>query len=302
MGTMKTSLWLTRRLGALCAVLIASMSACTFVFDAGLKQCDVDADCAERGFANSQCVNEICQEAEEDPIWGCIGTEPPLPSSAIVPFDLIVTTPTNVPVTNATVRACSRLEAPKCNTPQGAPVQVDVTGVAHLEIPRDFNGYFEVYGPQGPDVDDPTFLRIIVYMPAREIGRGGKGRGVFAFNKESIDGLAALIGATFNPDTGLVVLSSLNCAGDLAPNVTFGLVTETARTKDATKSFYTFGTLPSPDAAATDATGTGGFTNLKEGTVAFSATANDITTTFTPPQGAYAYARAGWYTQVYVSP
>jgi hypothetical protein len=302
MGTMKTSLWLTRRLGALCAVLIASMSACTFVFDAGLKQCDVDADCAERGFANSQCVNEICQAAPEDPIWGCLDDGPLATTDDIVPFELKVTTTSQVPITNATVRACSRLQPARCENVIGAPVSVNGAGVAKLEVPQSFNGYFEVYGPLGPDVDDPNFVRILVYMPPREIVRGGKDRGVFGFSKQSLSDLATFIDASFNDATGLVVLSALNCQANLVPNVTFELVTESARTGNETKRFYTYETLPSKDATQTDGSGTGGFTNLQPGVVAFSATANDIQTTFTPSQGAGAFTRAGWYTQVYVSP
>jgi hypothetical protein len=306
MGTMKTSLWLTRRLGALCAVLISSMSACTFVFDAGLKQCDVDADCAERGFARAQCVNEICQEAERDPIWGCLEEGPPATTDTIVPFSLQVRTTGMIPITNATVRACSRLEPVRCLNPLGAPSKVDANGIAKLEVPQDFNGYFEVYGPMGPDVEDPNFVRILVYMPPREIIRGDRGndsRGVFGFSLEAIQSLAVFVGAAFDSDTGLAVLTALNCAGTAVPSTTFALASESAKT-EKTKSFYTFENIPSLDAKETDVAGTGGFTNLVPGPVSFLATANDNGTprSLTTAQGTSAFTRAGWYTQVYVSP
>jgi hypothetical protein len=301
MGTMKTSLWLTRRLGALCAVLIASMSACTFVFDAGLKQCDVDADCAERGFARAQCVNEICQEAERDPIWGCLEEGPPATTTDTVPFELLVNTTAQIPITNARVRACPRLQPEKCLNPVGAEVLVDGSGIAKLEVPQKFDGYFEVYGPLGADVEDPEFVRILVYLPSREIVRGGKGRGVFGFSEAALEGLARFVGASFDKTKGLAVLTALDCQGNFVPNLTFNLITDSAKTTE-TKSFYTFMTIPSPDAKATDNTGTGGFTNLNPGVVSFSAFANDLNDLITTAQGTSAFTRAGWYTQVYVSP
>jgi hypothetical protein len=180
-------------------------------------------------------------------------------------------------------------------------------------VPENFNGYFEVYGPQGPDVRDPTFVRTMVFFPTREILRGGKGRGIFSFNAAGLNGLAQLANGSFSddddtgpddtePGTGLAVLTALDCQGTLAAKTTYNIETPASQTDGVTQGFYTLMQLPNPDTTETDTSGTGGYTNLNPGPVLFSSTNNALGRRTTPDSGAPAFIRAGWYTQVYVSP
>ena len=44
-------------------------SACSAVLDASEKQCEVDADCAARGFVEDTCIDNVCVEGK----WACLG-------------------------------------------------------------------------------------------------------------------------------------------------------------------------------------------------------------------------------------
>jgi hypothetical protein len=288
------------RAGVLAA--LAGLSGCivkeVYVGDDAIA-CRDDFDCRESGMPPGVCEQGVCVPEPADPTLACLGKGPPETTNEIVPFEMLVTTLAGVPVTSATVRVCSRLEAARCNTPLGAPTRVDAAGLAHLEVPQNFNGYFEVYGPQGPDIDDPDFVRSLVFAPPREIVRGGKGRGVFVFTRETVGSLAQLVGASFDSNSGLAIMLALDCTGRLAPNISFDLTSDVSRTPN-TKLFYTYMTLPTSDATATDLSGTGGLTNLNEGPLTISATINPLEKPLV--DRADAFVRKGWITHLYVSP
>lgn len=291
------------RVGVLVAV--AGLSGCivkeVYVGD-DATYCHDDLDCRESGMPPGVCEQGVCVPEPADPTWACLGKGPPETTKEIVPFELTVTTTTGVPITNATVRACSRLQTAKCEDANviGAPVQVNGSGVAILEIPQDFDGYFEVYGPQGPDVDDPDLVRTLVFVPPREIVRGGSGRGVYGFSLPSTQGLAEFVGASFDSDTGLAIMVALGCKGDLAPNVIYKLLTESSNTPGKTKLFYTLEGLPTLDTTQTDRSGTGGLTNLREGPLTLSATIDSRNEPVV--DRADAFVRKGWISHLYVSP
>lgn len=294
------------RAGVLAA--LAGLSGCivkgVYVGD-DAAPCHIDADCVEQGQTEHACEQGVCvpkptDPTPLDPTWGCLDEGPPVTTNDIVPFELAVATITNVPVTNATVRVCSRLQPLKCESPIGAPAHVDPAGVAHLEVSQDFNGYFEVYGPQGPDVDDPNFVRTLVYFPPRDIVRGG-GRRVTRFNQDEVSALTALVGGSFDDETSLLLATAIDCTGEPASDISFDLVTSPSETLQ-TRSFYLFNGLPTLDATETGASGSFGLTNLNPGPLAISALLNPRQQLVTSSQGTTAFARGGWVTALYVSP
>jgi hypothetical protein len=295
----------------------AAVPACSFAFDADTKQCSVDQDCTDKGFEKAQCVQELCQRLAADPIWGCLDEPPLVPTSNAVPIQLEVLNANNrTPRTDAFVRVCSAFDS-LCRDSIGEPVQVDVAGKANLQVAGNFNGFLQVYGPQGPDVDDPDFVRLMVYLPTREILRGAQGRGVLVFNTELIKTLAVLGGGTFESnssevggpksDNGLILLTTLNCSepSTTAAGVSYQLLGD-QRIEGKTSGFYTVGqagqNLPSTVNTETDGGGAGGFTNVKEGLALVTAKLNPLSRFISKESGTAVFVRAGWYTQVYVAP
>jgi hypothetical protein len=249
--------------------------------------------------------------------WGCLDEEPVPLTTDIVSLQLEVTDATSrLPRTDASVRACAPFDA-ACLNPIGAPfaVAVDVAGKASIQVPESFTGYLQVYGPKGPDVDDPDFVRMMVYLPTREVLRGAQGLGFLVFGRELMRGLASLGGGTFEPDTsrpgeppsdnGLVLLTTLDCNSKPAAGVSYELLGETQRT-EKTSRFYTIGppgqNLPSTVNTETDAGGGGGFTNVKAGLAVFTAKLNTQDRFVTKEAGTGVFVRPGWYTQVYIAP
>ncbi|MCU0684142.1 MAG: hypothetical protein MUF34_18190 [Polyangiaceae bacterium] len=247
--------------------------------------------------------------------WACLEEEPLEPTKNVVSLQLeVIDASTNRPSTNAFVRTCAPFEA-DCE-PLGAPVQVDVTGKATLQVPEDFTGFLQVYGPKGPDVDDPTFVRVMVYFPTREVLRGARDRRILVFSTAVMRSLAQLGGGTFEPDTsapgdlptadnGLVLLTTLDCDSKPAARISYELLGDSQRTEQ-TSRFYMLGSpgvnLPSTIPIETDASGGGGFTNVKAGLAVFSAKLNTLDRFVTKDTGTAAFVRPGWYTQVYISP
>jgi hypothetical protein len=282
---------------------LAGLSSCivkeVYVGDDAIP-CHDDFDCRESGMPPGVCEQGVCVPEPADTTLACLGKGPPATTDEIVSFEISVTTTTSIPITNSFVRACSRLQPAKCENPLGAPTQVDTNGVAKLEVPQNFDGYFEVYGPQGPDVDDPNFVRSLVFVPPREIVRGGKGRRGLGFSLDATQSLAEFVGASFDSDSGLVLMWALDCKGDPVPTVIYKLLTESSMIVGKTKQFYAFENIPSPDATETDAAGLGGLTNLREGPMTVSATINSRNEPLV--DRADAFVRNGWISNLYVSP
>ena len=309
MGTTTTSPALGRHWGAFGFALVAlTPLSCSFVFDAETEQCSTDRDCSDRQFADAICVAKTCKRAPAPPadlVWGCLDG-PPLMTSRDEQVDIqieVVRPGSNEPRRDATVNVCSRFDAP-CMTPLIRGLSPDTAGRVAFQVPQNFDGFLEVFGPQGPAVDDPGFVRMLVFLPPREIVRGAQGRGVLVFDRATMNTLSQLgssISSGFDNQTGLVVMTALTCASQLTAGVSYDLKNPSLST--STKPFYTINRIPLQSASETDGSGTGGFTNVTPGPVQLGATLNSPQQRpITAAGGTLAYVRAGWYTQVYVAP
>jgi hypothetical protein len=234
--------------------------------------------------------------------WGCLD-EPPQQTSqnVFVELQLLVATTAGVPVTSAIVRACSRLEFTACNNPLGGEFPVDSSGKVRVPVPQNFDGYLEVFDKDSRLDYNPKFIRSLVFFPTREVIRGAVGRGIFVLDENTVETLAALVGGTFDQTTGIVALSTLNCESAVAPGVSYG-IPNMSITTPLTKGFYTFDTLPTQGLTETDKSGLGGYTNITAGPAAFTATLNAQQRLITDESGTGVFVRAGWYTQVHISP
>ena len=308
MGTTKTSPALGRHWGAFGFALVAlTPLSCSFVFDADTEQCNTDLDCSKREFAGAICVAGTCQRAPTppvDPVWGCL-EGPPLVTSREVFVDVqleVVDAVTRSPRTDATVNVCSRLDG-DCERPIVPSAPIDTSGKVTFRVAQDFDGFLEVYGPKGRNEADPAFVRMLVFLPPREIVRGAANRGVLIFDQARMSSLSALGSPRSDPFTtmtGLIVMTALTCEGGLAGGVSYELKTPNATPN--TQPFYTVNRIPLLSVTETDASGTGGFTSVQQRLVQLGATLNSQQRSITPDVGVGAYVRAGWYTQVYVAP
>jgi len=82
-----------------------------------------------------------------------------------------------------------------------------------------------------------------------------------------VEQLAILNMKELKPERGHVLLGGYNC--QRMPSE--GIALSTPDADDQTSTFYVLNNLPKVDATATDASGRGGFINLKEGIVAITA-------------------------------
>jgi hypothetical protein len=82
--------------------------------------------------------------------------------------------------------------------------------------------------------------------------------------KSDAELLAVAARASFQPENGSALLTGRDCAGDLAPGVTF----EVKPTLSTTRLAYFSNSLPSPDIDETQGSGTAVVLNLSPGIIA----------------------------------
>ncbi len=291
------------------ALTVLSASSCTFVFDSGVEQCDVDDDCKQREFSEATCdtISHTCQPLPVDSQFGCIGKTAPKGTGAPVTIQLKVVSPINgsAPKANAAVRACALLDA-NCDQPLTEAV-TDTAGDARVQLTDDFTGFFEIIS-QTVDPADPE-IPILAFLPSREIIRGATGRVLFSFTQKDAQTLVEFAGASFPPvadsrnPTGpwnaVLTVTALDCQSNLLPGVSFELLSMGQRSPD-TRQFYTNRNFPDTAKVETDVSGTFGLTNLKAGSVTIKSLINERQTPLADDTGAF--VRDGWITEFYVAP
>jgi hypothetical protein len=300
-----------RRFVAVAVVAVLALPGCVIKeVQVGVDPgCRVDADCAAAGGGGRAVCDGGACVPPADPVWGCLDG-PPLEPSRDAYVDVtfeVVDSLTKLPRVEAVVNACARFDS-SCASPFAAGARPGPDGRVTVRVAENFDGYFEVYDGNVAEKEDavgvPDFVPMLVFFPPREILRKTEGRGVLVFAQERINTLAALGSAesgTFDDKTGLVITSALTCEGRLAAGVSFEL--KTPNVTPNAQPFYTIGNLPILTVGETDGSGTGGFTTVKPGLVQLGATLNSLQRSLTPPKvGVGVFVRAGWYTQLFVSP
>ncbi len=245
--------------------LVLAASACTFVLTPDEAQCELAADCAERGFAGSACVEGVCTSGTGgaggggDPIWGCLGNvvEPTPDTSQTVALSVrLAFASGGDPVTVATIDFCDKLDVActgmSADFPKG--LTPDAMGNVTATVRQGFDGYVQITSPE--IVDSRVYVgRPIVTAP--------KVKEVQLLRPGEYSALANLALSEVDPTRGTAILLVVDCKGDAGSGVRFEAPTADAETVQ----FYLINQAPTipPTATATDRDGFGGFFNLPVG-------------------------------------
>jgi hypothetical protein len=275
------------RLAALSLILLAT-SACTALLSPGEAQCEKDADCKARGFANAACEAQVCVSTSEcdvpadckgftdpictdhkcsekpvDPVWGCLGhvTEPTPDQTKKVALSIKLELVDLTPVTTVTVDICDKLD-PGCvganpDLPKGLTPGAD--GMMHLSLPQGFDGFVRITDNSLPTDDQQRIVDSRVYV-GRPIVTPPDTKAVQLLRRIDFNQLVPLSGTTADPTRGTAILLAVDCQGKSASGVRF----ETAGADAKSVQFYLINQAPTtpPTATSTDADGFGGFFNL----------------------------------------
>ncbi|NUP05916.1 MAG: hypothetical protein HOW73_07650 [Polyangiaceae bacterium] len=267
------------------AVIVLHTGGCSIAFDLDQEQCESNADCVDKGFADAECRNKVCVEPANtggsNPGGGGEGgqggSEPPLPSNFtcldnFVPatpgatihynyrFELATAEPGTPPM-NTTVKLCRSL-APTCTNPEET-FTPDAEGVIEFDLEPDFPGFLElVSDPKAPIM--PT----IVYFEKQPIVIPGKQIVVRVIDPESFNSIAEFAGVPIDPSRGTSILLSIDCNDERTSGVTF----VSDQVDEDTTPYHFKGSLPSPTATETDEQAAGGFVNMPPGSFTARAT------------------------------
>jgi hypothetical protein len=277
----------------------SSVAACSVLLQTG-PQCNVDADCRDRGLTDTVCVAQACVRPSidagpdvpapvdagdaGDPRWACLGSVPPKP---VVKPQVLVTVPlidvlTRKPVTTGVVaRPCAKADV-TCSAPLAAPVLPDSMGRVAFTLDAGFDGYVEV-DPLLPDGSAPMDAGASdAGIDGGSADAGNPLAGVYLpamvfFNPPLVDDtvyisiplvsygalttLAAQFGNTINPMFGAPFALAADCDGKPADGVSVSIDVS----HSSTRTFYFVNGLPTEFTDATDATGYSGFINVPPG-------------------------------------
>jgi hypothetical protein len=243
---------------------VLGAAACNFTMDLESVQCESNADCRNRGeeFEGALCVDSICEPPPPDERTSCL-EETSEPSTGDGPFEVtipLIDLISQQPLEGVTANLCQKVDV-VCASPSATTV-TGADGLVRLMVPASFSGYVSMSSPAivparyffNPSIDrDQAIPQLSLSIPPAR-----------AAILQQIGGDAAM---------GDILLTVADCTGAPAEAVRFKLVPE----DDDTIGYYLVGGLPSRDATATDATGYGGFTNLRSGTYSVTGTMEDGT-------------------------
>jgi hypothetical protein len=283
----------------------ASKSAAT---DAGKVQCTTTSDCVALGgaFAKSVCVHNVCSIPDSGPVadacrdapdarvdatrsdatpsdaprsdvtvpvdarptndWSCLG-HVQWPDASSGRETLVMgyqNEATRTPIAGITVRPCAALD-PTCTTAVAEGGVTNEAGLVTLSVPSGFNGYlasdWDATLPMLLYVTPPVFTNTVA-APAQ------------LMSKPFLEALASAMGAvdgatvTINPNDGLFLLGTWDCAMVRAAGVTFSW----SPSPPSIVMVYLVDGLPSPAATSTDSAGGAAAINVPPGTYTITAT------------------------------
>jgi hypothetical protein len=258
-GEMGSLSWFSGQSSRFLFLACLASTACSVLVDKNRVQCTTDDDCRTHGPESAGAVCSAESICLPDPVWGCLGSVVfPKPTPGIYTViihmrDLV----TGAPIPGVTGRLCERPDT-TCMMPISGEIPATPMGDLQLPVRAGFDGYVELRAPGKmpglyfiyPPVDGN---REIPFVPLIET--------------ELVAQLAALNDKDLKPDRGHVLLGGYDCQRMPAE----GIVLSSTDADADTSSFYVLNNLPKIGAKATDASGRGGFINLKEGIIAITA-------------------------------
>jgi hypothetical protein len=252
----------------------AAISAgCSVLIDVDGKQCEADADCATRGFANAVCEQNLCvarlaptpgeggtggADGEDDPLV-CKAPEPNDSPTVKFSFAPGFAVPPEDPKPFS-VKVCLPLD-PDCNAPILGPVDVNALEPYEFELPKAFNGFFQIENPD---------TRTGLYYMGRPVNEDTTGWNVTVPNDATITALGFAAGEQVYLELGVMIAVARDC--NLMP-----LEGATFESSEPGLRFYFYQTMPDPKATKTGPQGAVGYANLAIGTATLGATTADGT-------------------------
>lgn len=264
-------------------IFASTLLCCSLGLRPASSQCQSDADCIRRGagFETTRCVEHTCEvlpvvlmpeggdgDAKPTDRYYCLGQSAPVTPDTTRRMKLsqkFLNRDTGKPITaaDALIRLCNASDV-SCVNPRQT-VLPNEEGIAVVDVEYGFNGYFEVTGP-GLQSSIRTLDPVIA-------DREGRPFQIFA------NGTAALLAQVlyggsvkYEPTLAHAIVGIFDCFGVFASGASF-----TASPLDGqgrSRTFYSDGTVPLPDATETNEGGQGGFLNLPPGFGKFSIVDN----------------------------
>ena len=242
---------------------------CTVIIDADRNQCKVDADCANRGeaFANTVCVNSVCEPARSA-LWGCMDDEPPEP---LPPATYNVTLHAQSiagmgAIPGIPAKLCRKIN-PGCDPPE-ATGMTDANGDVTFQIPSNLTGAFVAF--DGHDETLPQDQWAEQWVPANYfLNPNPTSDMTIAVQMATFKLLNILTFLVEKPQEvgrGTVLINVLSCTGAGAA----GVVYTASNADEFTTAFYVEGGAPVKGRTSTNTDGFGGFINIEQGNVVIS--------------------------------
>jgi hypothetical protein len=248
--------------------IAVTAAGCSVLIDVDGRQCEVDADCVTRGFADAVCSSNLCvAKAAPDPGEGGAGGQPaaddPLvcqiePSAeATVKFSFapVFAVPPEQPQPFS-IKACLSLD-PDCKSPVFGPIDVNAGEPQDFIVPKLFTGYFEISNPD---------TRTGLYFMGRAVATDSVGWNVQVPNDQTITALGFAAGEEVDLEKGFMIAVARDCA--LLP-----LEGATFENSEGGLRFYFYQTIPDAKATKTGPQGAVGFANVEIGMTTLTAVA-----------------------------
>jgi len=246
-------------------VAMVCMPGCSLLVDADEVQCNVAADCAERGFGSAECVDSFCVAAElADPRFGCRDSDWPEMSAEETELDLIVQTLVGqTPYGGLTLQVCPLRDA-ACEQPIGS-VTTEADGRARVVVPFGFRGHF--FAP--PPADNPTLApRILHIFPPPGSRPSDDPESLLVTTLAEVTGLVQLAGGSLVEGTGHFFFTVADCQGQPLESAS---VSSSVVTPDVFITYVGATGLPDPGLSGTSTIGQGALLNLPPGFVTVRA-------------------------------
>lgn len=248
----------------------AATGGCSVLIDADTKQCEVTSDCTARGaaFEGAVCEKNLCVIKGVDPVGGAGagggGADNPLECEAPEPNDQTTVKFSFAPTFAVppdepqpfVVKACRSLD-PDCEAPVYGPVEVEALEVHDFEVPKNFDGFFEIENPD---------TRTALYYMGRALVEDTTGWNVTVPSEQTILALGAAAKRDVDLELGVLIAMARDCQLQPLAGV------ELQSSVDALR-FYFYQTIPYTDETVTGPQGVVGFANAPIGAVKLSATA-----------------------------
>jgi hypothetical protein len=244
--------------------IAATTAACSVLIDVDGKQCETTEDCANRGFTDAECRENLCVALVDEPMTGGAGGEAggpgnddPLMCEVVTPppgttvkytFAPLFASPPDDP-TPFSIKACQQFDL-NCENPLFGPIEVEAGMPEDFEVPAGFIGYF--------DITNEATLHGLFFM-GRAVNVDTMGWPVRMPDAETVMNLGFFAQQEVDPNLGIVLSVARDCNQLPLEGVTYS-------SSAGGDVFYIVNDLPNVNTTVTGPQGAAGFVNVPIGT------------------------------------